>query len=135
MDYRELDVDIIRILGIGLVTVFASMLLKSIKPEISLIVGLCGGVLILFQTIYYIFQIVETFTNIIQRTGINTGLFRTVLKIIGVGYLAEFGANACIDAGSVSVADKIVFAGKIIILVMSLPIVTNIIQIIMEILP
>ena len=127
--------EIIKIIGIGLVTVFASMLLKPIKPEISLIIGLCGGVLILSLVINYVFEIVETFTNIVQKTGMNTGLLKIVLKIIGVGYLSEFGANVCNDAGSSSVADKILLAGKIIILVIALPIVTNIIEIILEILP
>ncbi len=127
--------DLIRILGIALVTVFASMLIKPVRPEISLIIGLCGGVLILSQTINYLFQILETFTNLVQRTGVNTGLFKTILKIIGIGYLTEFGADACVDAGNTGIASKIVFAGKVIILAMSLPIITNIIQIIVEILP
>ena len=127
--------DIIKIIGIGLITIFACMLVKPVKPEVSLIIGLCGGVLILSQIINYVFDIIETFTNLAQKTGINTGLFKIVLKIIGVGYLTEFGANVCNDAGSSSVADKILFAGKIIILVIALPIVTNIIEIILEILP
>lgn len=127
--------DIIKIVGIGLITVIASMLVKPIKPEVSIIIGLCGGVLILIQTINYVVDIIDAFSSIIDKTGLNTGLLKTLLKIIGVGYLTEFSANLCNDAGSSSVADKILFAGKIIILVMALPIVTNIIEIIVEILP
>lgn len=127
--------DIIKIIGIGLVTVIASMLVKPMKPEISIIIGLCGGILILSQTINYILDVVEAFTSIVQKTGLDVGLLKIVLKIIGVGYLTEFSANLCNDAGSSSIGDKILFAGKIIILVIALPIVTNIIEIIMEILP
>ena len=127
--------DIIKIIGIGLITVIASMLVKPLKPEISIIIGLCGGILILIQTVNYVVDIIDAFTNIVEKTGLNTGLLKTLLKIIGVGYLAEFAANICQDAGSSSVADKILFAGKIIILAMALPIVTSIIEIIVEILP
>ena len=127
--------DIIKIVGIGLITVIASMLVKPIKPEVSIIIGLCGGVLILIQTINYVIDIIDAFSSIIDKTGLDTGLLKTLLKIIGVGYLTEFSANLCNDAGSSSVADKILFAGKIIILVMALPIVTSIIEIIVEILP
>ncbi len=127
--------DIIKIVGIGLITVIASMLVKPIKPEVSIIIGLCGGVLILIQTINYVVDIIDTFSSIVDKTGLDTGLLKTLLKIIGVGYLTEFSANLCNDAGSSSVADKILFAGKIIILVMALPIVTSIIEIIVEILP
>lgn len=127
--------DIIKIVGIGLITVIASMLVKPIKPEVSIIIGLCGGVLILIQTIDYVVDIIDAFSSIIDKTGLDTGLLKTLLKIIGVGYLTEFSANLCNDAGSSSVADKILFAGKIIILVMALPMVTSIIEIIVEILP
>ncbi len=127
--------DIIKIIGIGLITVIASMLVKPLKPEVSIIIGLCGGILILIQTVNYVVDIIDAFTNIVEKTGLNTGLLKTLLKIIGVGYLAEFAANICQDAGSSSVADKILFAGKIIILAMALPIVTSIIEIIVEILP
>ncbi len=127
--------DIVKIIGIGLITVIASMLVKPIKPEVSIIIGLCGGILILIQTVNYVVDIVDAFTNIVEKTGLNTGLLKTLLKIIGVGYLTEFAANICQDAGSSSVADKILFAGKIIILAMALPIVTSIIEIIVEILP
>lgn len=127
--------DIIKIVGIGLITVIASMLVKPIKPEVSIIIGLCGGVLILIQTINYVVDIIDAFSSIVDKTGLDTGLLKTLLKIIGVGYLTEFSANLCNDAGSSSVADKILFAGKIIILVMALPIVTSIIEIIVEILP
>ena len=127
--------DIIKIIGIGLITVVTCMLVKPMKPEISIIIGLCGGILILSQTINYIVEIIESFTNIVQKTGLDTSLLKTVLKIIGIGYLTEFSANLCADSGNSSIADKILFSGKVIILVIALPIVTNIIEIIMEILP
>lgn len=127
--------DIIKIIGIGLITVVASMLVKPMKPEISIIIILCGGILILSQTINYIIDIVNAFTDVVNKTGLDLNLLKIVLKIIGVGYLTEFSAGLCNDSGNSSIADKIIFAGKIIILFIALPIVTKIIEIIMEILP
>ena len=128
-------VDIIKIIGIGLIRVVASMLVKPMKPEISIIIILCGGILILSQTINYIIDIVNAFTDVVNKTGLDLNLLKIVLKIIGVGYLTEFSAGLCNDSGNSSIADKIIFAGKIIILFIALPIVTKIIEIIMEILP
>ena len=127
--------DIIRIIGIGLITVVASMIVKPLKPEISIIIGLCGGILILSQTINYILDIINSFTSLVEKSGLDFELLKIVLKINGVGYLTEFSANVCNDAGSSSIADKILFAGKIIILFIALPIVTRILEIIMELLP
>ena len=127
--------EIIKIIGIGLVTVIASMLVKQMKPEVSILIGICGGMIILSMSINYILDIVEEFTSLAQKTGLNLGLLKTVLKIIGIGYLAEFSASICSDSGNSSIGDKIIFAGKILILFYALPIVTSILEIIMELLP
>lgn len=127
--------EIIKIIGIGLITMFAVMLVKPVKPEISIIIGLCGGILILLQTVNYAVELIEAFTDLVSKTGLDLGLLKTVLKIVGIGYLTEFSAGLCNDSGNSSIGDKIIFGGKIIILFVSLPIVTSIIEIIMGLLP
>ena len=127
--------EIVKIIGTGLITVFAVILVKPVKPEFSIIIGLCGGFLLLSQTINYIIEIVSVFTQLFDKTGLDASVLKIVLKIIGVRYLTEFSAGLCNDVGSSSIAEKIIFAGKIIILFVSLPVVTNIIEIIMELLP
>lgn len=127
--------DILKVIGVGLVTVVAIMIVKPIKPDIAVIIGLVGGILVISMVINYVVDIIVVFTNIAEKTGIQMPLMKTVLKIIGVGYLTEFSAGLCSDAGSSSMGDKITFAGKILILVMALPIVTSIIDILVSLLP
>ena len=59
-------------------------------------------------------------------------MFKTLLKIIGVGYLVEFSAGVCIDSGNSSIADKIVLAGKVLIFSLSIPIISNLFNMIMD---
>ena len=61
-------------------------------------------------------------------------MFVSVLKIVGVGYITEFANSICVDSGNSSIGDKILIAGKIIILTLSLPILTNLLNIIIELL-
>ena len=70
--------------------------------------------------------------NIFNKTGVNSSLFVPVLKIVGIGYLCEFGANLCVDGGCNSVADKILFCGKIAILIIAIPIINSVIDVVME---
>lgn len=120
--------DIIKIILIGVVTSVATIVLKQFKPELSILVSLAGGVIILISLINYLGQIVSSFTQIVNKTSINFSLFSSVLKIVGVGYLTEFGANICNDTGNSSVADKVLLAGKVIILCLALPIVSSMIS-------
>ena len=127
--------DILQIVGIGLVTTIAALLLKQIKPEMAALVGVCGGVLLLLMTVDYLTQIIDVFNLIVQKTGLSSNLFSIIIKIIGIGYLTEFTANMCSDAGMSGLGDKVLLAGKLMIFVMSLPIIYNIIEIIVELLP
>ncbi len=127
--------EILKIVGIGLITCIASLILKQVKQEISILVGLCGGVIILLMTIDYLGQIIGTFQILISKTGLSLTLFTVILKIIGVGYLTEFTANVCTDSGMSGLGDKILLAGKVLIFVMALPIISNLIEIIVGLLP
>ena len=125
---------LLKIIAIALVTVFASMIVKQLKPEIAVFITLVGSVLIITMAIDSLADIVNYFTNLFRTTGVNTELLTPLFKIIAIGYLAEFSANICSDAGAASVADKILFAAKLIILVVSLPIITSVIDMIVALL-
>ena len=127
--------DIFKILAIALLTCVATLVVKQVKPDFASIVAIAGGVIILLMLIDYLEQIVGVFQTIVEKTNLSPTILSTILKIIGVGYLTEFTSNICTDSGSSSLAGKVLLAGKIIILVMSLPILTNIIDIVVGILP
>ncbi len=127
--------DIFRIIGVGLATAVTALIVKQVKPEIAIIVGVAGGVIMLLMLVDSVTSILSVFSSLTQKSGLSTGIFAAVLKIIGVGYITEFSANLCVDAGSTSIANKILLAGKILILVSAIPIVTNLIDIISGLLP
>lgn len=123
--------EFVKIIAVGLVTAFASMLVKQFKPEIAILINVAGGILIIVMSVNALMEIVSTFTTIFSKTGLDNQFLTPLFKIIAVGYLCEFSANICADSGSSSVADKILFAGKIIILFLSLPIINGVIDIIL----
>jgi len=127
--------DIVKIIGIGLVTVIGSIKLKQFKPEFSLVLTLAGSILILLLVVQALSTVFTSFAEIVSKTGINNELFLCVLKVIGVGYLAEFAASICTDSGNTAIADKILLAGKVLILVICLPIIQALIEIILELVP
>lgn len=124
--------DIFKIIGIGIITCIAVLIVKPIKPEIALVVGLAGGILIVFMIVDMLSQVMAVFTSIVDKTGFSKSLFSTILKIVGVGYLTEFSANLCEDSGNSSIANKILLGGKILILCVSLPVINSLLELIME---
>lgn len=127
--------DLFRIIGVGLATTLTALIVKQVKPEISVLIVVSGGILMVLMLVDSLTNIISVFNSLFAKSGLSSGIFASVLKIIGIGYITEFTANMCQDAGSNSIANKILLAGKILILLTALPIITNLIDIIAEILP
>jgi stage III sporulation protein AD len=61
--------------------------------------------------------------------------FTSVLKITGIAYISEFGAEICRDAGEGAIASKIEMAGKVIIIALAIPVITSLIDLVLKIMP
>lgn len=127
--------NILQIVAIGIIAAILISLLKETKPELAILLGVAAGVIIIIMVVNELYEVISSFYNIAEVSGIAEGLFTTVLKIIGIGYVTEFAANICSDSGCKSVGDKILFAGKVVIMILALPIVNSLLSLIVEILP
>ena len=124
-----------KIISIAIITCVACLIVKPIRSDFAVFISIVGGIIVLFYAISYLSQIFDVFNNIFNISGINSSIYSVVLKIIGIGYLTEFTAGICNDTGNSSLGDKVLLGGKIVILVMAIPIVTSILDIVVELLP
>ena len=122
--------ELVRILGVGLVTAVAAILLRGTKPELSFAVTIAGSVVILLFSIDLLSQTFDIFRQIGEKTGIDSSLIKLMVKVIATGYLVEFAAGVVEDFGAKSVADKLIFAGKVIIFSVSLPVLQTLLSLI-----
>ncbi|APT27705.1 stage III sporulation protein AD [Bacillus cereus] len=125
----------IQIVGLGLVATFLAAVLNQHKSSItSLFIVFVGSVmfLLLIDQIHAILQMIE---RVASEAKVSNVYVETLLKIIGIAYIAEFGAQITKDAGQGAIASKIELAGKILILVMAIPILTVVIETILGFLP
>ena len=122
--------DIVKIVGVGIVTAIASSLLKATKPELSFAVTITGVIVILLFIVDALQGTLAVFSTIANVTGVDNGILKILLKIVGVGYVSEFGAGILNDFGSNAVADKVVLGGKITIVALSLPILQSLLRLV-----
>ena len=121
----------IQIVSFTLISAFIFVVLKSISSEYSLLVIIASGIIILGFSLNYLVENLNFFNKLFEMTGLSDDVLRIIYKITAIGYLIEFGAGTVEDFGLKSLADKLVFAGKLIILSVSLPIIYSIINVIM----
>ncbi|HEY8342246.1 MAG TPA: stage III sporulation protein AD [Calditerricola sp.] len=127
--------DIIQVVGIGLVATVLILILKEHKPLFAFSLTVFTGVMIFFLLVKQIAAVVRVIERLAVQAEINLVYLETILKIIGVAYIAEFGAQITRDAGQSAIAAKIELAGKVLILIMAIPIVTVIIETVVKLLP
>lgn len=126
---------ILQVAGIGLVSTVIIIILKRQRPEIALQVSIAAGLIIFMLIASKLSAVLELLEDYADRAEIKPVYFSVVLKITGIAYITEFGSEVCRDAGESAVASKIELAGKVIIVVLAVPVVTSLLDLIMKVIP
>lgn len=121
--------EVFKIVAFAIVSVVLIILLKQQKPEIALLLTIVVAVSILFIAVDKLSGIFELLETLVTKSGINKNFLSIILKITVIAYIVEFGKNICIDAGQSSIATKLEMAGKVIIVCLSLPIISSLVNI------
>ena len=126
--------EIFQLVGIAFITAVAALILKGTKPELALAVTIAGSIILLLFAFEILKGSLSLFQKIADVTGIESSLVKILLKMIGIGYLVEFSSGILSDFGQNALADKLVFCGKIIILVLAVPIIESLLSLILKLL-
>jgi stage III sporulation protein AD len=127
--------EILQIVGIGLIATILAVILKQQKPEMAIHISIVTGLIIFVFVITRLTYVVKFLSDLASKVDIDFIYFSTILKVIGIAYIAEFGAQVSRDAGEEAIASKIELAGKILIMLISLPVMTALIDLILKIMP
>ncbi len=125
---------IFQLIGIALITAVAALLVKGTKPELAFAITIAGSVILLLFVFEAFRGSIDIFAKITQMTGLDAVIVRTLLKMVGIGYLVEFSAGVLNDFGQNSLADKLIFCGKILVLILAVPILESVLGLISDLL-
>lgn len=127
--------DIIKIIGIGLISLILILIIKQYRPEFTIYISLIAGILIITLSLEKLAGIINILTTLSNKTGLNSQYLGILLKITGIAILTEFAVSICNDAGESAIATKIDLGGKVIIISISIPIIVALLELIIKILP
>lgn len=127
--------DIVKIIGVGLIALIIIIILKQYKPEFSIYVSIIAGIIILSMVIGKLSSVINILLNLSNRAGTGSDFLKILLKITGIAILTEFAVSICKDSGENSIASKIDLGGKIIVISISIPIITALLELLISILP
>ena len=122
--------EILKIAAFAIVAVVLIVLIKQEKKEIGVIISIFAAVAISVYTILKLDDVISLIYNLIDKSGVNSKYLEIIIKVVGISYIIELAKDVCIDSGETALGTKVEMAGKIIIVSMTIPIITGVIEVI-----
>ena len=120
--------DITKVIALGLIGAIFSVLLKKENPQIAMLTASATGILIFLMLCSPLGELISLLRETAEQAGVGEGYFGIVLKVIGIAYLTQFGAQLCADAGESAIAAKIEMAGKVLMMTAAAPVLTGLLE-------
>lgn len=122
--------EIFAVSGIGIVSAGLVILIKQYKPELAFGVAVSSGIIIILYVIGFFTEIFSVLSKIISYSGIGDERFSILFRCMGICIVTKIASETCRDCGQSSAASKIDLAGKALIISASLPLFSEIIELI-----
>ncbi len=117
------------IIGVAVLTAAAVLIIKPKNAELAMLLSVAAGTVLLIVILGNAAQIFSEINGILESSGVNTKYFAVALKALGICYISQLAADVCHDFGQTALSKKIELAGKVMIVVLSLPLVKGILEI------
>lgn len=127
--------EMIQIVAFGLIATVLAVVIRGQRPEMAMALSVAAGVVIFLMMLGRIGSVVEIIRDLSDRAGVSVIYLGTILKIVGIAYIAEFGSQICRDAGEGALAAKVEFAAKVLIMVLAVPILVAVLQALLKLVP
>lgn len=126
--------EIIKIIGIGFITLIITIVLKEYRKEYAILAVVVGGSIIIFLSLDILKNILD-FIETLSRNSYYSNFINLLLKITGISILAEYAISICKDCGETAIANKIDFGGKLIVISLSIPVISTALENLTSLLP
>lgn len=120
--------EIIKIAGVGFMGGMLALTVKKDRPEFALMISLVCAVMISFEVIKGVGNVMAQIDRIITQCGVDIKYLGVSLKAVGIAYVSQFSAEILRDGGETAIASKVEMAGKVAILVITIPVLGNLLE-------
>lgn len=126
--------EILKVSAFALIAVVMIVLIKQEKKEIGVTISIFASVIFAVYAVLKLEDVVNLIFDLVENAGVNAKYLEIILKVVGITYIIELTKDVCIDSGESALASKVEMAGKIMIVSMTIPIITGVIEVINKLL-
>jgi len=127
--------DVMLIVGFGVASALLALTLRQSRPEMAALVSIAAGLVLFAQLAGKLSGVVRVMQGLGELAAVPNGMLWLLLRVVGVSYLTEFGAQLCRDAGEGSIAAKVELGGRLLVLALCVPVMLALLQMMLELIP
>jgi stage III sporulation protein AD len=127
--------DVVQLVGFGVAAAVLTLTLRSQRPEMGMLLALAAGLIIFAMVVQRLQGLVTVMGSMAQTAALPSSVLWLLIRVVGISYLGEFGAQMCRDAGENGIAAKVELGARILVLGMSVPVLLALMRLMMELIP
>ena len=127
--------DILVWVGLSLVATMLAIVMRQHRPEMAVLLTIAVGLMLFAVFSQKLAGVIDVLTGLSKIAALPSGTMMLLLRVVGISYLTEFAAQMCRDAGESGIASKVELGGRLLILVLSIPILVALLQLMLELIP
>ncbi len=120
--------------GLAVTAAFLAVVLRGTRPEQAMAIGLAAGAVLVVWLLKMASPVLDSLRNMVARAGLSEEYGTVLLKALGLCLLTQLAADVCRDAGEQALAAKAELGGKILMLLLALPLFEKIAALAVELL-
>ncbi len=120
--------EIFSLCAAAIVTAVFALLLRRQSPQTALLLSIGAGTLIILSVLKNIVLTTQTVSDLLIAGGISSDYIMILFKVLGICFLTEFTCDTVTEAGMLSLATNISFAGKVLVLMTAMPLFSDLLK-------
>lgn len=127
--------EIVQLVGFGVASALLALVLRQTRPEMAMLVSLVAGLCLFAAVVGKLGEVIDAMRQLADRAQMSDSFLPLLLRIVGVAALCELGSQLCRDAGEGGIAAKIEMGGKLMVLVMAMPMAIALVELVVRVMP
>ena len=126
---------IAQLAGAGLAAALLLSVVRQHNPPFAVALSLAAAVAIFLFLLPDLVEVVRLVQGFALAGGVAERLLGTVMKVLGIAYLTELAAGVCRDSGEAALAQRIELGGKVLILLLAVPVLNAVLALVLRLVP
>jgi len=127
--------EIVPVVMAALVLSFIQVNLRSSYPEFAAVLAALFTVIVLLRVLSPMREVIAVFHQLGRGAGVSVSYFDILLRTLAAAYITAFASQICKDAGEEGLAMGVELAGKLVVMIIALPIIVGVVESLVNLLP